>query len=497
MTARLNLLRLFRFRCSLAISFLACIACTPSLHGESFQICYVAVGSSVYLKTMEKDCEGFLDNDGMNKSAKLVAERLRRCGAFFGVTLTSDTNERKAVSLSDIQSTLSEVRNVINTRRPTNPLFVFYFAGHGISEGIAWNHFSVPGNFVHRGTLNQLSLESLAQKTLCAADLVEDLRKWQVPFLVMLDTCYEGSPASVNSSILGEAALKSIASTVAVLRFINQFHDSNPVLFSTVPGTVVRAVADPVESKAALPVGPLGRRVVLVLDDVLKASKQINLKQFVDQLCSVQLDSQTSPAVTHATPTSFWASSLVTTPPSDARFEGHLGTASVPEICDRNVDDAQTEPTITAKSAVKASIEISGPIGEYISEGHTRSFKTPHTKFVIDDSQPGTIIIDIGDLGDSWEVELAAPNGNRFEKTTYKNAERYGFAESGHAGISVSGPGRACNEVSGILTVQDVSFNSNGRLSKLFATVIQHCDKSQTAVKATIAIQAMDGPTGE
>src|ERR1700741_2961488 len=124
---------------SWVLFFFGSLVCLPNACGESFQLFYLAVGSSVYLKPADKECEGFLDNSGMNKSAKFVAQRLQNCGASFGITLISDTGLRKAVSLSDIQSALSEVRSVINATRPTNPLVVFYFAGHGISEGLAWN----------------------------------------------------------------------------------------------------------------------------------------------------------------------------------------------------------------------------------------------------------------------------------------------------------------------------------------------------------------------
>jgi hypothetical protein len=410
--------------------------------------------------------------------------------SFIGITLISDTGLRKAVSLSDIQSALNEVGSVINAAHPTNPLIVFYFAGHGISEGFAWNHFSVPGNFVRRGALNELSIEALTQKTLCAADLVDELQKWQVPFLVLLDTCYEGSAATVSSSILSGEAIKSIMNTAAVLRFMNEFHQKNPVLFSTTPGTVVQAVADPIDPQAPLPVGPLGRRLVLVLDAALRTKGPISLRQFLTYMCAARLDAQTGPAITHATPDAFWDTSLTSSAKSDARFEERLGTASVVEICGPSPDKTEVQGPKTTKRDVKGRIEISGPPGEFISDGRSHTFVTPSTKLVVDDSEPGSVVIEIGDPKNSWEIDLSAPAGGRFETVTYKDAQRFGFAEGGHAGISVSGPATGCNEISGSLTIENISFGTNGRLLKLVAIVIQRCDRAHSVLKAQIAIQA-------
>jgi hypothetical protein len=87
-------------------------------------------------------------------------------------------------------------REIANARRSTDPFFVFYLAGHGISDGIAWNHFSVPGAFLYRGALPDLEVDALAEKTLYASALADELDKTKVPYLLILDTCYQGNPAS-------------------------------------------------------------------------------------------------------------------------------------------------------------------------------------------------------------------------------------------------------------------------------------------------------------
>jgi hypothetical protein len=66
---------------SLALFVFGTLVCVATARGESFQLFYLAVGSSVYIEPTDKECEGFLDNSGMNKSAKFVAQRLQNCGA--------------------------------------------------------------------------------------------------------------------------------------------------------------------------------------------------------------------------------------------------------------------------------------------------------------------------------------------------------------------------------------------------------------------------------
>jgi hypothetical protein len=47
-------------------------------------------------------------------------------------------------------------------------LFLFYFAGHGISEGVGWNLFMVPGTFLYSGDLADRDIESIAALSMIA-----------------------------------------------------------------------------------------------------------------------------------------------------------------------------------------------------------------------------------------------------------------------------------------------------------------------------------------
>ena len=67
--------------------------------------------------------------------------------------------------------------------------------------------------------------------------------------MVILDNCYKGKSLGFESQVLTATASKNL--TAVVLRHINEFHQPNPVLFSTSPGNVVKVAPDPPEERRA------------------------------------------------------------------------------------------------------------------------------------------------------------------------------------------------------------------------------------------------------
>jgi hypothetical protein len=297
---------------------------------DRYQVYFVAIGSSWYVSPAAPNQHGFSRLRGANKSAKEIADRLQRGGARFGVVLTS--NDGSFVSMPDINNALDRVLAQIRADRPSTPLIFFYFVGHGISEGVAWNHFSMPGNFTYRGDPSRLPVDVLADKTLHAATLADKLDKTHFPYLVLLDTCYEGTEARFDSPVLTGPAIESLRSVANVLRVMNEFHQDNPILFSTEPGTVVSTVPDPTDAQSD-PVGPLARRVMILLDGTLNTRHDLSLGEFVTRMASTDLDQATKPAITHAERGNGWDRSLVFPSTSMGRVETLTGTARSAEVC--------------------------------------------------------------------------------------------------------------------------------------------------------------------
>jgi hypothetical protein len=254
-----------------------------------FGIYFLAVGSTSYIQPSSAGEHGFETLPGANASAKLVADILTRSGAKGGIVLTS--GQSTYVSRADFMQALSAVGAQLKAGRPANPLLVVYFAGHGISEGIAWNHFSVPGNFVYGAPLDRLDIEAMARHTIHAAGIADEIEKFGVPYLLLLDTCYSGTAANFKSPVLSATAIRNLSDVAAILRFTNEFHQANPVIFSARPGTEVPLAPDP-RNPDRQSLGPLARRLLLLFQSVDAGGNSLSLSALVSRLTSPSLDPQ-------------------------------------------------------------------------------------------------------------------------------------------------------------------------------------------------------------
>lgn len=457
---------------------------------ERAQVYFVAVGSSWYAAPAGPGERGLGKLPGGNKSARVIAGLLNRGGARFGVVLTS--GDGQFISLADIRSAIDRTVKAMREDRPAAPLLVFYFAGHGISDGVAWNHFSLPGTFVYRGDASQLHVDQLAGKTLHAASLADDLDKLKVPYLVLLDTCYEGKEARFDSPVLTGAAVESLRATAGVLRFVNEFHQESPVIFSTEPGTVVSTAPDSTDPKAD-PIGPLARRATIVFDESRRTGHDLSLGAFVKRMVADDLDRLTKPAMTKAQSGRTWERLLASTGPDHGTVETASGTATSPEFCcGESVEGAsRDDKSSTAQPRqMSGSVRLAGSAGEYITEGKAIKVISPGVPITLTENGPGDITIEAGDGADAWEVSLSTHDGRPFAKRRYDGAQRHSFADPGHAGLSVSGDGRACNAVNGDFVVKEVVYGTGGELTRLVATVTQRCEDNKAPLVGEIELRA-------
>jgi len=59
---------------------------------------------------------------------------------------------------------------------------------------------------------------------------------------------------------------RGLLAAFAPVRFLNEFHQPNPVVYSTAPGTVVLTAPDPL-NPLGYEIGPLARRALLATRD--------------------------------------------------------------------------------------------------------------------------------------------------------------------------------------------------------------------------------------
>ncbi|MFB9124382.1 hypothetical protein ACFFYR_14795 [Paraburkholderia dipogonis] len=452
---------------------------------QAFQVFFLAAGSSYYFPPAKAGEHGFENLTGANSSARRVSQILLQHGAMSGVTLVSAQGHY--LTKGDFYAALKAVAGQIRTRRPTKPLLVVYFAGHGVSEGVAWNHFSVPGDFIYGSPMERLNIEEFAKHTIYASELVDTLESMKIPFVLLLDTCYDGKARSFESPVLTSQASQSLASVAAILRFQNEFHTPNPVIFSAEPGTRVPLAPDPASPETDS-LGPIARRLYLVDQEMRKSNNRLSVADFVSRITSPQLDAQTRPPVTH-----------VSGPDSKDIFLGQAtvnamqdldirqATGATGTICCTPSASVATEASGRPDRRISGSLKFEGPAGEFISGGHKVDMSNSKTWIKV--SEPDMQSIEITfDGNDGWELDIAAPTHEKLATKTYQRAQRYPFQDDGRPGLSLSGSGRACNEVEGKFTVDELDRDSAGKIVRLNITFQQRCVGTQQFLQGAVQL---------
>jgi hypothetical protein len=130
-----------------------------------------------------------------------------------------------------------------------------------------------------------------------------------------------------------------------------------------------------------------------------------------------------------------------------------------------------------------SGVEFSGSGGDYITQDRQWSYDTTNAEITATASADGNHV-NLGISGDTWwYLDFAAPAGESLTAgVTYDGATRYPFHAPDEPGLSLSGDGRGCNQLSGSFTVLAADLNANGFVEEFDATFEQHCENSATSV---------------
>jgi len=380
------------------------------------------------------------------------------------------------------------VSSKIVAAKPTNPLFVFYIASHGMSEGIAWNHFSIPGDFVYRGNPDNLNIDGLSNSALYAGSLVDELERLKIPFLVIFDSCSDGQEKHFEPTVLSPKATRNLNEVGAALRVMNEFRNTYPVLFSTTPGKSVVTVTNPLAPDSVVTIAPLARRFSLSVEPSLKKGLPISLSSFLSKMVSAQLDNLTTPAVTRSSvPSGANAIFLVPTAKPHT-VDSVTGTGSQMNICCATLP-AEALPS-AASNHFKGTLSITGAEGEYISSGRSLKFASPDYKISMIQQGPGDIQIEFQRDDTEFDASFSTGSEKRFEAKEYSGAQRWNTADAGRPALEIFGDGRACGEITGSFTVSSVEYGANGNITRFAATFLQLCDDSKIPARGNIELTA-------
>ena len=434
---------------------------------------FLSVGSSRYLEPSASGDHGFQRLDGARNGATALSDRLSQGGARFGITLSSP--EGTIVGLADFDRALDDILVRIRADKPAAPVVVVYIAAHGISDGFAWNHFSVPGDLTYRGDPDALPPDQLAEQAIYAAAVVDRLNKAHVHYVLILDTCYEGKASVFESPVLSATALQNIGDIDKALRFANEFHQGDPVLFSTTPGTTVPVAPDPTDP-ASNSMGPLARRLVMLIDARAEAHANITVGDIVTALQSPSVDRLTRPAVTNAVAAAWWNTALYRASATSGQVEEREGTATSPRLC------CVADTTSTASNAVpvRGTITLTGAPGEFITDGKAITLRDAIT---LERPDPRSMTLRVPDPDGDWELDFTA--AKPFAVTSYAGAERAGFAK-GRPGLAITGHGRACNEVRGRFAIINLP-SPQARMLALEFT--QLCDEETAPLTGRVEVR--------
>lgn len=128
--------------------------------------------------------------------------------------------------------------------------------------------------------------------------------------------------------------------------------------------------------------------------------------------------------------------------------------------------------------------------GDYIGQGVTATYK-PSTATITAGGSADYVRFHVSTGDEWWDVDLAAPQGEKLHPGVYRDAERASFRTGRSPGLDVSGDGRGCNEVYGQFSVNQIETDTSGAITVLDATYTQHCESATApALKGVVKYRA-------
>lgn len=113
--------------------------------------------------------------------------------------------------------------------------------------------------------------------------------------------------------------------------------------------------------------------------------------------------------------------------------------------------------------------------GDYIGQGTSWDFTDATHTFTASQNYDQGVTVRV-DGPNWWTLNFAAPGEIPLTPGLYEGAIRFPFQPITLPGLSVSGDGRGCNELSGEFTVHEVVYNPDGSIALFAADFEQHCE---------------------
>ncbi len=146
-------------------------------------------------------------------------------------------------------------------------------------------------------------------------------------------------------------------------------------------------------------------------------------------------------------------------------------------------------------AAAESTLTLDSDPGDYIGQGQSYLYNDDTAFFTYSRNYDNGISVRIRNLpGDpwlSWNFDMAAPGDVEIQPGVYPGAERWPFQAVENPGLSFSGQGRGCNTLSGSFEVYEVTYESDGSVSSLAASFVQHCEGAPPALRGEIVFNTV------
>ncbi len=294
----------------LALLFLTA---TSIAQKEKFDLFYTCIGSKHYNKDPFELEGGFLglnDVKGVDTSAYRMAHLFDQMGAQYGTVLASEKFGflSQKVMLRSVKKMIKKAKSAQAAR----PLLIVYYCGHGFTAGLHEDHFIVPGDLTKNYT--QFEQEDWYDHLLPSLKIRELLDDTGMPYLLLLDCCYEGKQQPIETigdkmaERFGLQTYQELEGQVYnILLKLNQMVGPDPVVFSAPANKTVSNVDHRYRGSLS-PVGPMCRRTFLFVAQLQQQeSSYFTIADWVQSLTDPLLDLSdeaepiTAPSVTHCT----------------------------------------------------------------------------------------------------------------------------------------------------------------------------------------------------